>query len=285
MQGKAHDNMKCQKCGQETFLPFQCPYCGDRFCAAHRLPENHACPKIELARSSRQEEVVVLQAPKSYDFSVTFGQPRMTKGKVYFSPKEVKHLAVAAVLVMGIGLSLLLYPEIFGTADSASLTAVSVYAIVLTLSFFAHEIAHKVTAQRRGLWAEFRLTMWGAALTLVSVLSPVFKIISPGAMMVSGSASIRDMGKVSLAGPAVNIFLSAVLFGGALSSVTVAPDLSVVLLLAAFLNGFMAVFNLIPFGVFDGFKIFSWNKKIWAIMFAMSAALAIVIYLVYYGYV
>src|SRR5512136_2729452 len=133
--------MKCQKCGQETFLPFQCPYCEGQFCSVHRLPENHDCPKIELARSAKQEEVVVFQAPKSYDYSVTFGQRRMAKGKVYFSQKEVKHLAVAALLVMGIGMSLLLYAEMFGTAASASLTAVSVYAVVLTLSFFAHEIA------------------------------------------------------------------------------------------------------------------------------------------------
>ena len=223
----------------------------------------------------------MVHPPKSYQYSVTFGQPHNLTGKVHFSHKEVKHLAVAAVLVAGIGLSLLLYPEIFGTANNANLVAVSVYAIVLTLSFFAHEIAHKVAAQKRGLWAEFRLTMWGAMLTLVSMLSPVFKIISPGAMMVSNSANLEDMGKVSLAGPAVNIFLSAVLFGGAI----VPSQLSAVLLLAAFLNGFMAVFNLIPIGVLDGFKIFSWNKKVWVVMFAISIALAIANYLVIYGYV
>jgi Zn-dependent protease len=63
------------------------------------------------------------------------------------------------------------------------------------------------------------------------------------------------MGKVSVAGPAVNIFLSTLLFGGALATVTFAADLSVVLLLAAFLNGYMAVFNLIPIGILDGFLI------------------------------
>ena len=56
-------------------------------------------------------------------------------------------------------------------------------------------------------------------------------------------------------------------------------------MLAAFLNGFMAVFNLVPFGILDGYKIFSWNKKIWAVAFAMSVALAAGIYLVIYGYV
>jgi Zn-dependent protease len=144
----------------------------------------------------------------------------------------------------------------------------------LTGSFFAHEIAHKVTAQKHGLWAEFRLTMWGAVLTLVSVLSPVFKIISPGAMMVAGSASTEEMGKVSLAGPAANIFLSVILFALAV----VPSPFSEILLLAAFLNGFMAVFNLIPVGILDGFKIFSWDKRAWGAAFVASMALAIVAY-------
>ena len=274
-------DIKCRLCGQETFLPFQCPYCGEYFCSQHRLSENHGCKKIEAARASRQEEVLVVRQPRSYQYSVTFGQPRNLTGKVRFSVKELKHLMVAAVLVMGIGLSLALYPEIFGTADAASFTAVSIYAVVLTLSFFAHEIAHKVMAQKHGLWAEFRLTTWGAVLTLVSVLSPVFKIISPGAMMIGNSPDVKEMGKVSLAGPAVNITLSAVLFGCAL----VPSQFSAVLLLAAFLNGFMAVFNLMPFGILDGFKIFSWNKKIWAVVFAMGVVLAAANYLVIYGYI
>src|SRR3990170_11669 len=266
MEGKAHDNMKCQKCGQETFLPFQCRYCGDRFCAAHRLPENHACAKLEAARASRQEEVVVLQSPRSYEYSVTFGQPRLAKGRVYFSPKEVKHLAVAGALVMGIGFSSALYPSVFGLVDwVAGLAVFGIFAVVLTGSFFAHEIAHKVTAQRRGLWAEFRLTMWGSILTLISVISPLFKIISPGAVMISGSATREDIGKISLAGPSVNIFLSVVLFGLAI----VPSQFSVILFFAAFLNGFMALFNLIPVGILDGFKIFSWDKKVWGLAFAV----------------
>ena len=136
MEGKAHDNMKCQKCGQETFLPFQCRYCGDRFCAAHRLPENHACAKLEAARASRQEEVVVLQSPRSYEYSVSFGQPRLTKGHVYFSPKEVKHLAVAGVLVMGIGLSSALYSSLFGSESwMAGLSVFGVFAKIFIGQF------------------------------------------------------------------------------------------------------------------------------------------------------
>jgi Zn-dependent protease len=271
--------MKCQKCGEEAFLPFLCPYCSGQFCSLHRLPENHDCPRMEAARASKQEEMVVLQSPKSYQYSVSFGQPRMATGKVYFSPKEFKHLAVAGALVMGIGLSSLLYSSVFGFDDwLAGLAVFGVFAVILTGSFMAHELAHKVTAQKMGLWAEFRLTMWGAVLTLISVITPFFKIISPGAVVVSGSSSHAEMGKISLAGPMINIFLSIVLFGFAFGTRFFLPDFYLLLLLAAFLNGFMAVFNLIPIGILDGFKIYSWDKKLWGIVFAASAALTIMAY-------
>jgi Zn-dependent protease len=276
--------MKCQKCGQETFLPFQCPYCGGQFCTLHRLPENHACPRIDLAFASKQEEIIVAQSPKSYEYSVTFLKPRTAKGRVYFSPKELKHLAIAGLLVMSIGLSSILYSSFLGSADLiVGLYIFGVFAVVLTASFFAHEIAHKVAAQKRGLWAEFRLTLWGAILTLISVISPLFKIISPGAVVVSGSATHSEMGKISLAGPSVNILLSAALLGSALATRLAASPFYEVLLLAAFLNGFMAVFNLLPVGILDGFKIFKWDKKVWAIAFAASIALTVVAYVLVQG--
>jgi hypothetical protein len=176
--------MKCRKCGQETFLPFQCPYCGDQFCSAHRLPENHNCPRMDLARAQRQEDAATFQGPSSYEYRVTYGAPRRATGRIYFSPKELKHLAVAALLVIGVGLSYVLFGGIFAQMDW---TMLSVFAVILTASFLTHEIAHKVVAQKRGLWAEFRLTLWGAVLTLISVISPLLKLISPGAVMISAN--------------------------------------------------------------------------------------------------
>ena len=266
--------MKCQKCGEETFLPFQCPYCGGQFCTAHRLPENHDCPKMEVARASKQDEAISVRAPSSYEYKVTFGQPVRPKGHVYFSPKELKHLAVAGLLVVGVGFSSALYLD--GFAFWSLVAELAVFAAVLTASFLAHEIAHKVVAQRRGLWAEFRLTLWGAVVTLISIISPLFKIIAPGAVMISGSARNEEMGKISLAGPSVNIVLSAVLLGMGLAFAS--SPFSWMFFWSALLNGFMAVFNLIPFGIFDGLKIFSWNKMVWALVFASSLALTAVSY-------
>ncbi|MFQ3295507.1 MAG: membrane associated rhomboid family serine protease [Halobacteriales archaeon] len=35
---------KCDYCGEEVNMPYQCRHCGEQFCAEHRLPENHDCP-------------------------------------------------------------------------------------------------------------------------------------------------------------------------------------------------------------------------------------------------
>jgi Zn-dependent protease len=226
---------------------------------------------MDVARAQKQEDAVVPQTPSSYEYKITFGQPRRAKGRIYFSPKELKHLAVATLLVVGIGLSYGLYSDVFGRVDW--FFTVVAFTVILTASFFMHEIAHKVTAQRRGLWAEFRLTLWGAVLTLISVITPFFKLISPGAVMISGPARSDEIGKISIAGPAVNLVLATVLLGAAFAWS------SPMLFLGAFFNAWIALFNLIPFGILDGYKIFSWDKKIWALAFAASAALTVVSYL------
>lgn len=262
--------MKCRKCGQETSLPFQCPYCGDQFCSAHRLPENHNCPRMDLARAQRQEDAVVFQGPSSYEYRVTYGAPRRTKGRVYFSPKELKHLALGTLLVIGISLSFG-----FGALGQKDWVSVlSALAVVITLSFFTHEIAHKFTAQRRGLWAEFRLTLWGVILTSISILLP-FKIISPGAVMISGPASMDEIGKISIAGPGTNLVLSTA-FLGLRFVPNLDPWVSFIFAIGAFFNGYIALFNLIPFGILDGFKIFHWNKTVWALAFAVSVVLTVI---------
>jgi Zn-dependent protease len=228
---------------------------------------------MELARSpKREEQLVPARGQTSYDYTITYERPRLARKKVYFSVKELRHLAIAALLVIGIGLSSGIFPEVYG--EIGGLSMVVWFAGILTASFFVHEIAHKVAAQRRGLWAEFRLTLFGAILTLISIISPIFKIISPGAVMVSGIVERDDLGKISIAGPATNIVLSVAFLAASLLPM----QHSSILLFGAAFNAWIALFNLIPFGMLDGFKIFVWNKKVWASVFAGSLALTVVSY-------
>jgi len=263
--------MKCQTCQKETFLPFKCPYCGGYFCSEHRLPENHKCPQIEQARAPKEEtQPITIQKQKSYQYTITYPPIKSTRRKIHFSNKEIRHLTIAALLVIGIGLSWGMFLDYAKMGGTLMLTA---FAAILTASFFTHEIAHKIAAQRRGLWAEFRLTFIGAILTLFSIASPFFKIISPGAVFVAGPADRESMGRTSIAGPATNIALSMMLLAVAL----LVPKYPLFFLGAAF-NAWIALFNLIPFGILDGFKIFLWNKKIWALAFTASLALTIISY-------
>lgn len=263
--------MKCQKCGKEVFLPFKCPYCGGYFCPEHRLPENHECPKIELAQAPKREEMPLNTQRKRepQEYTVTY-VPSEQKRKIYFSSKEVEHLTIAALLVLGIGLSIgISQPTITRIGGPIMLIA---FAALVTVSFLAHELAHKFTAQKNGLWAEFRLMTMGLILTAISIISPIFKIIHPGAVAISGFAGKKSVGKTSMAGPSVNLIIAVTFI--ALWLVTGYP----ILIFATAFNAWIALFNLIPFGILDGFKIFLWNKKIWALAFTSSLALTIFTY-------
>ena len=261
--------MKCQYCGAEETLPFRCPYCKGYFCAKHRLPENHECPEIWQARAPREEAPsVTVESRTPFEYKFTF-RPRIATRAFRFSPTEIKHLALSAFLVTGVGLSYFVYESFIpGVLAGSALVFVSV--------FLLHEIAHKLMAQHYGLWAEFRLTMFGALLTLMSIISP-FKIISPGAVMIAGYADREIVGKTALAGPATNIalsMLSYVLF------VYLQPSVfSRIAYISAIFNAWIAFFNLLPFAILDGWKVFRWNKAVWVIVFVLSLALTVLTFL------
>jgi Zn-dependent protease len=271
--------MKCEMCQREVFMPFRCPYCEGYFCPEHRLPENHNCQNLKSARAQKQEAApMTIQKGREHKYVVTYWPIERAGKTIRFSGKEAKHLAGATLLVVGVALSMGFLSTSFGNGYAFDYATLSALAAMLTASFFVHEMAHKFVAQRKGLWAEFRLTFMGAVLTLLSAVSPVIKIISPGAVMVAGVADRKSMGKVSIAGPATNIVISAVLFVGKFLLAAYSP----VLTLTAAFNAWIALFNLIPFGMLDGFKILLWSKKIWALAFTISLVLTVLAYQVGY---
>jgi Zn-dependent protease len=263
--------LKCQQCGKEEPLPFKCQNCQGLFCAEHRLPENHNCPEIWRAKLPRE------QGPAPYEFKVTVQPPRPST-KLGFSKIEARDLVISALLVSGVGLSI-------APADALHLLGsqpevVITLMLVFTASFLVHEIVHKLTAQRYGLWAEFRLILWGALITLISIISPFFKIISPGAVMIAGVADKEIVGKTAISGPLTNMVICVVSFALTFIIPSTSPFFDVVLLSATF-NAFIAVLNLIPFGMFDGWKVFQWSKLAWAIVFISSIVIAFEIFAFY----
>jgi Zn-dependent protease len=197
---------------------------------------------------------------KEPSFKYTISYTPQASRIFWFSKTELKHLALGTLLVMGVGLSYFIYPGFM----SRWLTLLGL-TIAFTLSFLLHEIAHKFSAQHFRLWAEFRLTLQGALITLISIFLP-FKLISPGAVMIAGSATRETVGKTALSGPLTNILLST-------GCILIAAFAQEIFWIVAFINAILAAFNLIPFGIIDGLKIFRWNKIAWALAFIAAIIL------------
>jgi Zn-dependent protease len=270
--------MKCQICGIDVAMPYSCPHCGGQFCSQHRLPENHTCPQISRAHTQRQntaEDVMNQTGSKGYNYSFNFNpQPTRTRRRSVSSLKELKHIGIASLLVIGIGFSMGLYENMSAGRTIWSLGMMAVFSICLMSSFLIHELAHKFTAQKQGMWAEFRLTLWGALFTLFSVFLPM-KMIAPGAMMIRGTTDRKSILKISIAGPITNIIFAVIFFSLIFGLPSAILQYSFVFAFIGFINAFMAVFNLIPVSIFDGFKIFSVDKKMWAVAFIPSLILTI----------
>lgn len=137
-------------------------------------------------------------------------------------------------------------------------------ALTVGIGFLLHELGHKFVAQRYGCFAEFR--SFDNMLILAIAMSFFgFVFAAPGAVMISGRVNIRRNGIISAAGPLVNLGL-AVLF----LPLFFIPSqfLQLVALYGFMINSWLALFNMIPVWLFDGHKIWRWNK---AVYFAMAA--------------
>src|SRR3989344_900288 len=134
------------------------------------------------------------------------------------------------------------------------------------IGFLLHELAHKFTAQHFGCLAEFRAfnQMLFLAVFLAAVTGFIFA--APGAVMISGMITRKENGIISLAGPMMNYVLALLFLGLHF----LFPTLAIVFLTGFFINAWLGTFNLIPFGNFDGFKIFHWSKAVWGAMLAVG---------------
>ena len=149
------------------------------------------------------------------------------------------------------------------------------FLVIFTSAFLIHELAHKFLAQFYGSWAEFRFHVYGLIITAISGLPFMpFKFIAPGAVVV-GSTSRDQFGKIALIGPLTNIVMGF----SFLSVIYLFSINNIYLSIGASFNAWIALFNLLPFGMLDGQKIFDWNKKYWILMILVTSLLFIISYL------
>jgi Zn-dependent protease len=246
-------------------MPFRCNYCGGYYCAEHRLPEKHNCTGTYQYSRSTTGQTGFTPTGTTYN-------PRQAKRTVFwFSQKELKDLAIGLVVILAIPL--------FGIINRSYGNLNPLYVVSLLLAyasgFILHELAHKFAAQRYGYWAEFRINQQGLMLTLLSLISP-FKVIAPGAVMIGGYMNWDDYGKISVAGPLTNIILA--LLGVIGLTFSGNGFIRTISYFGVLINSSLALFNLIPFGMFDGAKIMKWNWKIWLLCVVAAGGLYLFLY-------
>ena len=187
---------------------------------------------------------------------------------------------IAALLVLGLSFSM---RYVFtGLNPFEVLEVFLLTLLVIGTGFLGHELAHKFSAQRYGCWAEFKLWTVGAIMALLfAIISQGnFIFAAPGAVYIASRSSYfgegidrKANGVISLVGPIVNVAAAAI-FGIALAASAALGfgDLVIghglhsfhFLRTGAQINIWLGAFNMIPFFILDGQKVFTWDRKIWA---------------------
>lgn len=190
--------------------------------------------------------------------------------------REIQDLTISAfVLAAAFGIAISGGYAAFANPRTLALTCL-IALLAVSSGFVLHEMGHRFLAKRFGCVAEF--TMWPAGLVL-ALVSSLFGFIfaAPGAVVIrsgtdqSGNPTLtrERRGQISIAGPSINICLTLIFM---LLDVTF-PTL--LFSLGAYINAWLAIFNLIPFGPLYGTAVFKWNKMVWLAVMAVSIGLFI----------
>ena len=142
---------------------------------------------------------------------------------------------------------------------------------VVGVSIFAHELSHKLVARSFGLKTVFKV--WESGLVF-SVLLALLGGLWPsyGSTFIKQkdwpyNKKIEEMGLIYSVGPVISLILASCFLG--LTHWTSTEWLVALGIVGFRVNFVLALFNLIPifpFSIFDGRKIFLWNKIAWSLL-------------------
>jgi Zn-dependent protease len=171
---------------------------------------------------------------------------------ISFSEIEIKDIIKAWLAIS------LAFAIVMDSGFDKILISFLISSLTVGVGFIFHEMGHKILAQRYGAWAEFRA--WNQMLILAIVFSFFgFIFAAPGAVLIAGRTIGKNRnGKISAMGPVMNFvialgfFLLLIFFKEGIFNTIGSYGFRI--------NTWLGLFNLIPFAMFDGQKIWAWSK-------------------------
>ena len=122
-----------------------------------------------------------------------------------FTSSEVRDLIIAFIVIS------LCFAIVNGGRDAnAILSILPIVMVGVGAGFILHELGHKFVSMKYGYWAEFKLWPQGLIFALITSFFG-FVFAAPGAVYTYANYMTDEInGKISIAGPIVNIILALV---------------------------------------------------------------------------
>ncbi len=253
-------------------------------------------PSVRIYRKKKPWEFIPFKSNLGFE---TGNKKRFRNFAARFSMKEIEDILIAWV-ALSFAFAIVLYP----IENRGFLLYFFAAFIVLGAAFILHELMHKFIAQSYGYEAQFRMFPFFLVLAVVMALLVGLVFALPGATIfepdprepyTDPKGFTERYGKISLAGPLIDIVAGFVFLGLFFLIYNLVGTSSISLLtafgytvtgLGTFISFYLAAFNMLPIGSIsfiglDGYKVWMWNKIYWAVFFIIPVAITVLIYLGY----
>ena len=170
---------------------------------------------------------------------------------------EIIGVLVVTVYMAYIFTGFIRYPGLMSFKEQMKLSAIiSAPAVIL------HEMAHKFTAVALGYPAQFMAfyeSSWTFILAGISMflrfIHAGFIFIVPGFVLIPSNTPVLDSGIIAFAGPLINLLIWVGIGIYLKYNHKMKEKTYFILVVTRKINLFLFIFNMIPFGMFDGAKV------------------------------